>query len=83
MFGKWHVGYLPKYNPVHHGFDEFIGYVSGNVDYHSHIDQTGIEDWWNQDNLKPEKGYTTDLITKHGVEFIRRNKEKPFLLYLA
>jgi len=83
MFGKWHVGYLPKYNPVHQGFDEFIGYVSGNVDYHLHIDQTGIEDWWKEDSLKPEKGYTTDLIANHGVEFIRRNKEKPFLLYLA
>jgi len=83
IFGKWHVGYLPEYNPVRQGFDEFIGYVSGNVDYHAHLDQTGQEDWWKQDELVPENGYTTDLITDHGVEFIRRHSEEPFLLYLA
>jgi arylsulfatase A-like enzyme len=83
IFGKWHLGYLPDFNPVHQGFDEFIGYVSGNVDYHAHLDQTGKEDWWKQDELKPEIGYTTDLITDHGVDFIRRHSEEPFLLYLA
>jgi arylsulfatase A-like enzyme len=83
LFGKWHLGYLPEFNPIHQGFDEFIGYVSGNVDYHAHLDQTGMEDWWKQDELNQESGYTTDLITDHGVDFIQRNREKPFLLYLA
>ena len=83
MFGKWHLGYQPDFNPVRQGFDEFVGYVSGNVDYHNHLDQTGREDWWKQDELTPEEGYTTDLITEHGVRFIQRNKDKPFLLYLA
>jgi arylsulfatase A-like enzyme len=46
LFGKWHVGYEPALNPVRQGFDVFQGYVSGNVDYHSHIDQAGYEDWW-------------------------------------
>lgn len=83
LFGKWHLGYLPEYNPVRQGFDEFIGYVSGNVDYQAHLDQTGEEDWWMQDELIPESGYTTDLITDHGVDFIKRHAEKPFLLYIA
>jgi len=83
LFGKWHLGYLPEYNPVRQGFDEFRGYVSGNVDYHAHLDQTGMEDWWKQDQLDPECGYTTDLITDHGVEFIKRHQNKPFVLYLA
>ncbi len=83
LFGKWHLGYLPDYNPIHQGFDEFVGYVSGNIDYHAHLDQTGMEDWWKQDELNPECGYTTDLITDHGVDFIRRHSEHPFLLYIA
>jgi len=83
LFGKWHLGYLPEYNPIRQGFDEFIGYVSGNVDYHAHLDQTGMEDWWKQDELNPECGYSTDLITDHGVDFIRRHSKEPFLLYLA
>ncbi|MCL4137007.1 UNVERIFIED_CONTAM: hypothetical protein GTU68_000149 [Idotea baltica] len=82
MFGKWHVGYQTNFNPIHQGFDEYIGYVSGNVDYQSHIDQEGYEDWWNGDTLKKESGYSTDLITKHSVDFIKRHKDVPFLLYI-
>ena len=82
IFGKWHVGYSPEFNPARQGFDEFIGYVSGNVDFHSHIDQAGYEDWWKNLEKVPEEGYTTDLITKHGIDFIERHKDKPFCLYL-
>ena len=82
MFGKWHLGYYPKYNPIHHGFDVFRGYVSGNVDFISHVDQAGTYDWWHQDKTAVEEGYTTHLITKHAVEFIEANKSKPFCLYL-
>ena len=82
IFGKWHLGYYKKYNPIHHGFDEFKGYVSGNVDFFSHVDQAGSQDWWQQDELKDEEGYVTHLITKHAVDFIARHKDRPFCLYL-
>jgi len=82
MVGKWHLGYPERYNPVHHGFDEFVGYVSGNVDYHSHIDQEAHEDWWWQNKLQKEEGYSTDLITKHSVAFINKHKDEPFFLYI-
>jgi arylsulfatase A len=83
LFGKWHLGYPVRFNPTKQGFDEFRGYVSGNVDYHSHVDQGGVEDWWKDCRKVPEKGYTTDLITGHGVRFIERHRDKPFCLYLA
>ena len=82
IFGKWHLGYNVEFNPARQGFDEFIGYVSGNVDYHSHIDGAGFDDWWKNLHKVPEEGYCTDLITKHGVDFIERHKEVPFCLYL-
>jgi arylsulfatase A-like enzyme len=82
IFGKWHVGYDVALNPARQGFDEFIGYVSGNVDYHSHIDQAGYDDWWRNLQKVPEEGYCTDLITKHGVDFIERHKDVSFCLYL-
>ncbi len=82
MFGKWHVGYETKFNPINQGFDEYIGYVSGNVDYHSHVDQEGYEDWWTGDKLEKEEGYSTDLITKHSIDFLNRHKDEPFLLYI-
>ena len=34
IFGKWHLGYKPKFNPINHGFDQFNGFISGNIDAH-------------------------------------------------
>ena len=83
IFGKWHLGYKPEFGPVVQGFDQFRGFVSGNIDYFSHIDQEGYADWWKQSELSPEKGYLTDLITDHGIDFINEAQGKPFFLYLA
>ena len=84
MFGKWHLGYEPKYNPVNQGFNEFRGFVSGNIDYFSHVDQAGNFDWWINDEKKDEPGYSTHLITNHAVRFIEsRADDKPFCLYVA
>jgi len=82
LMGKWHLGYRVEFNPTNQGFDEFRGYVSGNVDYHSHLDNQLYEDWWKDKKPAPEKGYTTDLITKHGVRFIEQHRDEPFCLYL-
>lgn len=83
LLGKWHLGYDTLYSPLHHGFDVFRGFVSGNVDYHSHIDQAGVFDWWWGKELKEEPGYTTDLITQHALDFIDQNEDQPFFLFLS
>ncbi len=83
VFGKWHVGYHKQYNPVHHGFDRFRGYVSGNIDYISHFDRMEVEDWWQGLELVPEEGYSTHLISKHAVQFIEQNRDRPFCVYVA
>lgn len=83
IIGKWHLGYDTAYSPINFGFDYFKGFVSGNVDYHSHIDGEGIYDWWEQKDTIVEPGYTTDLITENAVDFITKNKEQPFFLYVA
>ncbi|MDX2432385.1 MAG: sulfatase-like hydrolase/transferase [Bacteroides sp.] len=81
--GKWHLGYDTAYSPLNYGFDQFKGYVSGNVDYHSHIDGAGNYDWWAQKESIEDTGYSTDLITSYALSFIQENKDKPFFLYVA
>lgn len=84
MFGKWHLGYQRQYNPTFHGFQQFVGYVSGNVDYFAHLDGTGVFDWWHDAELnRAEQGYVTHLITDHAVDFIRQQKNQPFFVYIA
>ena len=83
IFGKWHLGYTRNFNPLHHGFDRFRGYVSGNIDYISHYDRMGVYDWWEGLQHVKEKGYATHLITKHAVKFVEDNRDRPFCLYVA
>ena len=83
IFGKWHLGYKPEFNPINHGFDQFNGFISGNIDAHSHFDRMVIKDWWQNDKLLDEPGYHTDLITEHTIKFIRKNRDQPFFIYAA
>ncbi|MFO7825612.1 MAG: sulfatase-like hydrolase/transferase [Cyclobacterium sp.] len=84
IYGKWHLGYEPEFGPNIQGFDQFKGFVSGNVDYFSHIDQEGYEDWWINQSLQKETGYLTDLISRNAIEFLEKKEDdKPFFLYLA
>ena len=83
MFGKWHLSYDKKYNPVTHGFDRFRGYISGNIDFISHYDRMEVYDWWEGQELIEEEGYVTHLITQHSVKYIHDHKNKPFCLYVA
>jgi arylsulfatase A-like enzyme len=80
--GKWHLGYRVPFIPVNQGFDSFRGFMAGGSDYHSHINRSGEPDWWKDDKLVPEEGYTTDLLTDHAIGFIKQNKDKPFCVYI-
>jgi arylsulfatase A-like enzyme len=83
IVGKWHLGYRIDFNPIYQGFDYFRGYVSGNVDYHSHVDGAGVPDWWHNLEKTEEEGYVTDLVTDYAIEFIEKNHEQQFFLYVA
>lgn len=85
LVGKWHLGYDFRFHPLNFGFDEFRGFVGGNVDYHTHVAGYGEKqlDWWNGKTIENETGYTTELLTRHAVDFIARNRAAPFFLYLA
>ena len=82
-FGKWHLGYQAPLLPTRHGFDLFRGLVSGDGDFHTQIDRSGNEDWWHNEKVVMENGYTTDLLTKHSIDFIKKHREEPFFIYLA
>ncbi len=78
LFGKWHLGMEQKFNPIHHGFDEFRGYLDGYVDYHVHRNS-----WFNGLKKEDQPGYSTHLITRNAVQFIDQNTTRPFFLLVA
>jgi len=83
MYGKWHLGAKPPLLPANQGFDDFVGLGYGDGDHFTHIDRLGNKDWWHNDSLKMEKGYSVDLITDHSIDFIKKNREAPFFLYVS
>ena len=74
LSGKWHLG--ANMTPSE-GFTTWTTKPDGST--REFYDQQIIEDG----KLRNEPGYTTDLWTRKGVEFIQANKDRPFFLYLA
>lgn len=86
VVGKWHLGYPEgdsEFHPQNHGFDYFRGYHSGNIDYINHWGDHYEHDWWHGQKETIEDGYTTHLINRYALEFIEKNKDQPFCLYVA
>jgi len=85
MFGKWHLGDNYPYRPHDRGFDEAFYHGGGGV--------TQAPDYWDNDyfddtyfrNGEPEKveGYCTDVWFENAMDFMERNREKPFFCYLS
>jgi arylsulfatase A len=84
IFGKWHLGYDIARGPLAHGFDEFFGLLTGNVDMYSHRYRTGTPDLYEQAKPVTREGYLTDLLTERAVDFIGRSAggREPFFLYV-
>ncbi|MGI9440872.1 MAG: sulfatase-like hydrolase/transferase [Rubripirellula sp.] len=82
VFGKWHLGYEPKFNPKTHGWHEFFGYLGGNVHYFNHRETSDLHVLFSDDLPIYRDGYMTDLITESSVKFIEKTKE-PYLLFIS
>ena len=87
-FGKWHLGLTEEYNAVNRGFDYFYGFMGrGAHDYWDYDSDSTIKFggpiFRNLEVLKNEKGYMTTRITEEAVDFIKREKDKPFFAYVA
>ncbi len=88
LYGKWHLGHLPAYSPLRHGFDEFLGIPYPNDcsnKFHPIVrtfpplpliegEQVIAEE--------PDQAAFTGMFTQRAVRFIERHKSQPFFLYV-
>ncbi|RJP18381.1 MAG: arylsulfatase [Candidatus Omnitrophota bacterium] len=89
IFGKWHLGHHPPFLPTRHGFDEYFGLPYSNDMWPFHPENPGgypplplIEgETVIQEN--PDQAKLTTWYTERAVDFIERNQDKPFFLYVA
>jgi arylsulfatase A-like enzyme len=71
MFGKWHLGDDGEHHPSQRGFDEAIVSAGKHFDFAT---RPKVE--------YPQGAYLADFLTDKAEGFIRKHKDKPFLLYL-
>jgi arylsulfatase A-like enzyme len=76
-FGKWHNGSQWPYHPRARGFDEYLGHTAGH--WGEYFDPP-LED--GHGRMVRTKGYIVDVCTERALEFIERNKSRPFFCYV-
>lgn len=83
IFGKWDLGQLKRYLPLQQGFDNFYGFVNTGIDYYTH-ERYGVPSMYSgNEPITEDKGtYTTNLFKREAIKFLKKNKDKPFFLYL-
>jgi len=80
LIGKWHLGSSADHHPQKRGFDEFYGFLGGAHDY---FQPKGVLRGTDPAGKRDENPYLTDSLARESVDFITRNKNNPFFLYLA
>lgn len=93
VFGKWHLGDQEDTRPPARGFDESCGLMFSNDMWKHHPEnpeywgQFQIEYWEDGaikigDVEKEDQKNLTKWYTERATDFIQRNKDNPFLLYV-
>jgi len=85
LFGKWHLGDSYPYRPQDRGFQEVLTFRGGGVGQNPGYWRNDYFDDVYLHNGKHElyKGYCTDVWFENAMRFIEKNKNEPFLCYLA
>ncbi len=71
-FGKWHHGNQSGKRP---GFDTSASFVGQGVYFDCPIEVDGVK--------TPSEGFVDDVTTEYAANFIKANKDKPFLMILG
>ncbi len=79
MLGKWHLGHeKPEWLPLHRGFDEYFG-----IPYSNDMRPVQVLDGDRRAEYPTVQATLTQRYTARALDFIERNKARPFFLYFA
>lgn len=88
IYGKWHLGYPLRFNPLRHGFDDYFGLPFSNDNsnqYHPIIRTFPPLPVFDGDKIvarDPDQSQFTRQFTERAVAFIERHQARPFFLYV-
>lgn len=88
IVGKWHCGDQPEFLPTRHGFDEYFG-----IPFSNDMGRQACNDFKhpplplmrNEEVIQqqPDQRGITERYVDESLQFIRRERDVPFFLYLA
>ena len=81
VFGKWDSGRARRFMPLQRGFDTFFGFSNTGIDYFTH-ERYGIPSMYRGNERVKVEGYATDLFRREAIEFLNKNRRRPFFLYV-
>ena len=87
IVGKWHLGDNVRFLPTRHGFDEYFGLPYSNdmwpPNTNGKYPPLPLIEGERVLETDPDQTQLTSRYTERAVEFIKRQKDQPFFLYLA
>lgn len=79
--GKWHLGNGMEYRPTKRGFDEFYGTLANTPFFQpKNFVDSRISDAVRE--VSDPNFYTTDAYAERSVDWLEKNRDKPWFLYL-
>ncbi len=75
--GKWHLGHRPQFRPLKQGFEEYLGIL-----YSNDMHRVELFDGDKMIEYPVVQATLTKRYTDRALQFIERNRERPFFLYL-
>jgi arylsulfatase A-like enzyme len=79
--GKWHLGNKMEYRPTKRGFDEFYGTLANTPFFHpKNFVDSRISNEVRE--VMDDNFYTTEAYAERSVDWLERNKDKTWFLYL-
>jgi len=91
--GKWHLGWRKEFRPLQQGFDEYFGLLHPNDAEEwkvgeefrqlSMFEPLALRDGDRVVEAPLDQSLLTQKYTQRAMDFIRRNQNQPFFLYLS
>lgn len=89
LIGKWHLGDQPEFLPNNHGFDYYFGLPYSNdmspfmpLNPRNHPPLPLLRNGEVVREVPEDQSFLTGSYTAEALEFIERNNERPFFLYV-